>query len=236
MLTETLTFITAWYNLPFSILLFICFILTALQLFGLGGEQDSDADMDADADLDGDTDFDHDLDHDVDHDLDHDSDFHLDKGEALSALSLFAFIGLGKAPLFVVLIIFFGAMGILGWIGNSLVESLFTSYPGLALAPVGFISLLGSGLISSRVTRFIGRMLPPVSTTATHADALVGRRGTVLSPNVDGKYGLVRLRDQGGTSINIFAIVDNEDPIDRDSEVVLVDYDPVNKRYTVTRR
>lgn len=254
MLTETLTFITAWYNLPFSILLFICFILTALQLFGLGGEQDSDADMDADADLDadmdadadldadanadldGDADFDHDLDHDVDHDLDHDGDFHVDKGDALSALSLFAFIGVGKAPLFVVLIIFFGAMGILGWIGNSLVESLFTSYPGLALAPVGFISLLGSGLISSRVTRFIGRMLPPVSTTATHADALVGRRGTVLSPNVDGKYGLVRLRDQGGTSINIFAIVDNEDPIDRDSEVVLVDYDPVNKRYTVTRR
>ncbi len=256
MLTETLTFITAWYNLPFSILLFICFILTALQLFGLGGEQDSDADMDADADfdadadadmdadldadadadMDGDADFDHDLDHDLDHDVDHDADLHLDKGESLSALSLFAFIGMGKAPLFVVLIIFFGTMGILGWAGNSLVESLFEGYPGLALAPVGLVSLLGGGLISSRVTRFIGRMLPPVSTTATHADALVGRRGMVLSPTVDGKYGLVRLRDQGGTSINIFAIVDNEDPIDRDSEVVLVDYDPVNKRYTVTRR
>ena len=127
-------------------------------------------------------------------------------------------------------------MGILGWVLNNLVETVFTSYPALALAPVGLLSLLGSGLISSRVTRFIGQMLPPVSTTATRAEALVGRRGTVLSPSIDKTYGLVRLRDQGGTSINVFAIVADEDAIDRDSEVLLVDYDPTNKRYTVTRR
>ena len=256
MLSETWTFITAWYNLPFSILLFLCLLFTALQLFGLGGEQDSDADLDtdfdADADLDADfdaaadldTDFDADADLDADADadldgdtdLDQDGDFHLDRGDGLSALSLFAFIGVGKAPLFVVLIVLFGSMGILGWVLNNLVETVFNSYPALALAPVGLLSLLGSGLVSSRVTRFIGQMLPPVSTTATRAEALVGRRGTVLSPSIDKTYGLVRLRDQGGTSINVFAIVADEDAIDRDSEVLLVDYDPTNKRYTVTRR
>lgn len=256
MLSETWIFITAWYNLPFSILLFLCVLLTGLQLFGLGGEQDSDADLDtdldadadmdadfdADADLDADMDADADLDTDADADmdgdtdLDHDGDLHLPHGDGLSALSIFAFIGVGKAPLFVVLIVLFGAMGILGWVFNNLVETLFNSYPVLAIVPVGLFSFLGSGLISSRITRFIGRMLPPVSTTATRAEALVGRRGTVLSPSIDKTYGLVRLRDQGGTSINVFAIVDDEEAIDRDSEVLLVDYDPINKRYTVTRR
>jgi membrane protein implicated in regulation of membrane protease activity len=173
---------------------------------------------------------------DGDADLDHDAGFHLDKGDGLSALSIFAFIGVGKAPLFVVLIILFGTMGILGWIFNSLIESIVMPYPSLALLPVGVVALLGSSVISSRVTRFIGKVLPPISTTATRADALVGRQGVVLSPQVDGKYGLVRLRDKGGTSINVFAVVDSEEPIDRDNEVILVDYDSAHKIYTVTRR
>ncbi len=109
-------------------------------------------------------------------------------------------------------------------------------YPSLALLPVGVVALLGSSVISSRVTRFIGKVLPPISTTATRADALVGRQGVVLSPQVDGKYGLVRLRDKGGTSINVFAVVDSEEPIDRDNEVILVGYDSAHKIYTVTRR
>lgn len=147
---------------------------------------------------------------------------------------MLAFIGLGKAPLLVVLLIFFGAIGILGWVLNSLVNSTFGDYPGAAFAVILPLSVIVGGLISSRTSRFIGRALPPISTTATRAQALVGRRGTVVSPFVDEKYGLVRLRDSGGTLLNVFAINQASAPIKRGTEVVLVEYDAKLKRYTVT--
>lgn len=247
MLTETLTFITAWYNLPFSILLFICLILTALQLVGLGGEHDADTDMDADADADLDTDMDADADADADFDADADADAHLDSDTdadhdtdlddhgGLSALGVLAFLGVGKAPLFVVLIILFGTMGIVGWVLNSLIQGLITPYPTLAIAPVLLASFFGGSLISSRLARLIGRALPPVVTTATSMKDLVGRPGVVLSRQLDGKYGMVQVKDKAGLSLNVFAIVQDEDPIPQDSSIVLVAYDEQEKRYTATR-
>jgi hypothetical protein len=35
--------------------------------------------------------------------------------------------------------------------------------------------------------------------------------------------------------INVFAIVQSEEPIPQDSEIVLVSFDPEEKRYTATR-
>jgi len=141
----------------------------------------------------------------------------------------------GKAPLFVVLLMFFGSVGILGWILNSAVRSIFGEYPGPVFAAVLPITIVAGGFASSRMARFIGRALPPISTTATRANALVGRRGTVISPFVDEKYGLVHLRDQSGTLINVFAVIRTEqESIKRGSDVVLVSYDPASKVYTIT--
>jgi hypothetical protein len=247
MLNETWLFISAWYNLPFTFMLGLCLLLTMMQLVGLGGEHDGDADadadidadvdadLDADVDADFDADADADLDHDFDHDLDHDVDHDLDHDAGLSALSLLAYLGVGKAPLMVILVILFGTVGVLGWLMNSVIEEALGGYPGIAFAAVLPIAFIAGGFASSRTARLIGRALPPVSTTATPAKALVGRAGVVISPSVNAKYGMVRLRDSGGTMINVFAITDGEDPINRSSEVVVVDYDPQQKRYTVSR-
>jgi membrane protein implicated in regulation of membrane protease activity len=236
MLNNVWSFISAWYNLPFTALLALCIVLAGLQLIGLGGEADHDADADAGADLDHDVDLDHDadldhsVDHDIDHDVDHDADHDADGGGALAVL---AYIGMGKAPLAVVLLILFSSVGILGWVLNSVVSGLLGAYPGIAFAGVLPVSLIGGGMLSSRVSRLIGRALPPVSTTAMRAQALVGRRGTVISPYVDAKYGLVHLRDQGGTLISVFAINPSDLVIKRGNEVVLVSYDAVKRHYTV---
>lgn len=235
MLNNAWSFISAWYNLPFTALLGLCVVLAVLQLVGLGGEADNEADAEADvsadADADGDLDHDADLDHSVDHDLDHDADH--DASDAPGALSVLAFIGMGKAPVAVVLLILFGSIGILGWVLNSTVRSLLGAYPGVAFAGVLPVSVAAGSLISSRISRLIGRALPPVSTTAMRAQALVGRRGTVISPYVDAKYGLVHLRDQGGTLISVFAINPSEEIIKRGNEVVLVSYDSARRHYTV---
>lgn len=250
MLQDTLSFISVWYNLPFTAMLCLCVLLSALQLFGLGDDGDADADADVDLDTDFDLHADVDLhadldlhadvdlhldgDLDMDGDLDIDTDAHIDGDlDDLGALSILAFLGIGKAPLLVVLLILLGSTGILGWVLNGLVQTSFNSYPGWAFAFVLPLALIGSSFISSRTSRFIGRALPPISTTATSVTGLVGRRGTVISPHINQKYGLVRVRDRGGTLINVFAITQDDQDIPGQTEVALVEYDPDQKRYTV---
>jgi membrane protein implicated in regulation of membrane protease activity len=254
MLSNLTSFLFAWYNLPFTVMLIACIVLASFQLMGLGGDHDSegeagvdhdadfghdadlshDADLDHDADLEHDADVDHDIDHDVDHDVDHEVSHDAGSDGGTSALNVLAFIGLGKAPLLVVLLILLGSIGLLGWMLNSVLTNTFGTYPSLAFAAVLPITVLAGTLISSRTARFIGRAIPPISTTATRMQALVGRRGTVISPFVDTKYGMVHLRDEGGTLLNIFAVIKDGEPIKRGSEVALVAYDPVKKVYAVT--
>lgn len=134
---------------------------------------DHGADLDHAADLDHDADLDHGIDHDLDHDLDHAVDHDVnhavdhDAGGAPTALNVLAFLGVGKAPLLVVLLMFFGSVGILGWILNSAVHGIFGEYPGPLFAAVLPITIVAGGFVSSRTARFIGRALPPISTTAT---------------------------------------------------------------------
>ncbi len=267
-----LLFIFTWYNLPFTFLLGVCLVLSALQLIGLGGDHeggaDAHADLDHDLDIEHGVDLDHgvdlshdldhdlshdldqDLDHDIDHDLSHDlgheaehgADHEAGQGAAaqteggFSFLSVLAFLGMGKAPLMVVLLVFFGSMSILGWLLNGLVVSLFGgSYPGLAFVGVMLVVLVLGVVVTSRVALFIARTLPPLVTTASRAEALVGRTGTVISPEVSESYGQVHLRDPGGTLITVFAVIRAEAPIPRGEEVVTVSYETEQKRYLVTR-
>lgn len=239
------TFLTAWYNLPFSLMLGLGVVLASLQLFGLSHDGDTDADTDADvhADIDSDVDADlaihHDLDHDLDHDIDHDLEQDVDHDmshDSPSGFSWLAFIGIGKAPLMVVVLIVLMTTGLLGWFLNGLAIGFLGFFPGLLLLGTFLVSLLVGSLITSRVTRFIGRVLPPISTTATRAQALVGRPGTVISPFVDARYGMVHLRDDGGTLISLFAITEDEQPVPRGESVILLSYDATQRRYLVTRR
>lgn len=249
------TFLVAWYNLPFTLMLVLGLVLAGLQLVGLShdGDTDADADADLDADIDADLDADadadvdvdtdiaihHDLDHSVDHDIDHDMDHDVDHDmsrDSFSGVSWLAFIGIGKAPLMVVILIVLMTTGLLGWFLNGLAVGILGFFPGLLLLATLLASLVAGSLVTSRVTRFIGRALPPVSTTATRAQALVGRPGTVISPFVDDRYGMVHLRDDGGTLISLFAITEDEQAIARGESVILLSYDATQRRYLVTRR
>lgn len=260
------SFFIAWYNLPFTTLMLLGLFLVALQLIGLGGDDDSghaDGDVDAHADLDHDVDLSHDLGHDLDHDLshdldhsvdhdvshdvdhgaDHDVDQHVDHGSDhdtgaghSEGFSLLAFIGVGKTPLMVVLLILFASIGLLGWLLNGTVQGLIGSFPGLLVLVTLPVSIVAGTIFTSRVTRFIGQTLPPISTTASRAQAMVGSTGMVISPFVDEKYGMVHLRDQGGTLISVFAVSEESQPIPRGEQVLLVSYDAALRRYRVTRK
>lgn len=252
MLTTFLAFILAWYNLPFTILLGLCVILAVLQLVGLGGDHegdhtidhdaDVDADMDADADVDADMDADADadaagdLDHAVEHDLEHGGG---DMGHAApggaSLMNVLAFVGVGKAPLLVVLLILFSSIGLIGWVLNGLAQGLVGAWMGWAFIVV-WPAALGFGILTSaRAALFIGRMLPPLNTTARPAQAYVGRVGTVISPMVDEKYGQVHLRNTDQSLMSVFAVAAPGETYKRGDKVALVAYDAQRKIYTVTR-
>jgi len=222
-------FLSAWYNLPYTSLISMAMLLAIVQLMGLGGEPTEGADLAADADGDADLDADPQLDHELDHEL--------DQGElGQSALGLLAFLGMGKAPLFVVLPILFGLIGLLGWLFNGAAQSVLGSVAGWAFG-LGLMVAVGVGSVASaRLARLIGRALPPISTTASRAEALVGRAGTVISPFVDERYGLVHLRNAGGTLMSVFAITGQlagAAPIRRGQPVVLVAYQAEQRRYVV---
>jgi hypothetical protein len=258
------SFLTAWYNLPFTLMLALGAFLAMLQFVGLNHDGDSDADVDADvhldvhadvhADVDADADLsvdhsidhdldhdlghdvDHDVDHDMDHDADHDVDHDVSHGGMPSGFSILAFIGVGKAPLLVVMLIFLMTIGFLGWVFNGIAQGVLGFFPGLMLLGTGIGSVFAGAVITSRITGLIGRALPPISTTATRAQALVGKPGKVTSPFVDNRYGLVHLRDDGGTLISVFVITEDKEPIARGEEVILLSYDTAQRRYLVTRR
>ena len=253
------TYLFAWYNLPFTLMLMLGVVLAGLQLLGLSHDGDADADVDADVDVgadidadvdadvdvdaDADIDVDHDLDTDIDHDIDHDLGHDMEHGadhdmsrDSLSGFSWLAFIGIGKAPLMVVILIVLMTTGLLGWILNGIAVGILGFFPGLLLLGTFFVSLVAGSLVTSRVARLIGRALPPVSTTATRAQGLVGKPGTVISPFVDARYGMVHLRDDGGTLISVFAITEDEQPIPRGESVILLSYDAAKRLYLVTRR
>ncbi len=248
MLSTILTFMLAWYNLPFTFLLAVCLLMAALQWIGLGGDHDPDSEAEGDLDHDLDGDFDHELDHDLDGDLDHDLEGHLDHdldlgetgdvhsaGETAAELgfSILAYLGVGRAPLLVTLLLLFGSVGLTGWIFNGFAVRVLGTYPVPIMAAALAVSLGLGSLVSSRIARAIGRTLPPVSTTVTSAHAMVGRRGTVISPFVDQRYGMVHLRDAAGTLISVFAVTQAEQPIRRGEEVILINYDPEKHLYTV---
>jgi membrane protein implicated in regulation of membrane protease activity len=140
---------------------------------------------------------------------------------------------LGKAPLFVVLPILFGTVGLLAWLFNAAAQSVLGGLAGWTFWLGAALALVAGSLASARLARYIGRACPPVSTTATRAAALVGRRGTVISPFVADHDGLVHLRNAGGTLMSVFAVTDEATPIRRGKSVVLVAYQAEPRRYVM---
>jgi membrane protein implicated in regulation of membrane protease activity len=167
-----------------------------------------------------------------------------DAGGVPAWAELLRFLGVGQAPLTMVLLVLMGGFGILGWVMNALILSVSPSYLKFSWLPawlawlpfiaVLIVDLMLGAWFTSRVAVFIGRAVPAFSSTATSVKRLVSRRGHVVSPQVDEKYGQVKVRDPGGTLITVFAVVDpGKPPIPRDTDVILVEYDDAKKVFIV---
>lgn len=192
------------FSLPFA--LFALSLVTGILLMvvtAIGGVGDG---HDADAD--------HDVDHGADADQDHDAGF----GRALSAL------GVGRAPLTLVLVAFFSLFGAVG-LGLGLVLSEW-----LALVA----SLAAATFLTGRLARLFSRLLPRTESYGASSEDLCGCIGTAVY-GVTGSEGMVQVRDQRGAIQKVSARTSGGERIPTGADVVVVSYDEGGDRFLVTR-
>lgn len=201
------SFLWTWYNLPFVASLGGCLLLGLIQLIGgLGdGDADGDADLDGDAELDA------------------------DGGVFDGALEA---IGVGRAPLTIVLMALLGSFGLLGLLGNTVVTNLLGRYPDAALPAVLLLSLVLGLLMTGRISRLFARIAPDTS-AAISFEQLIGRVGVVVSPSISPTYGRVQVRDSFGSLHTVFAVIDGGAPLPERSEVALLAYDSPRRCFVV---
>ncbi len=187
-----------WIFLGVGVFLFLLVIVS-------GGGEDQDIDMDVDADVDIDADIDGDVDVDIDADADSDVDTNLNS----SLFSALSWLGIGKAPLLILLAIDFSAWGVIGWFLNVIIGEISGKIPsgflGFAIFFISLIISLGLGkLLSYPLGKIFAQHTEDIS-----GDRLVGCIGTVISKElpylIAGKIAQVDVVDNAGNLVSIEA-------------------------------
>lgn len=198
--------ILEWQNLVFVLALLLAGVLVLGAALGLVGA-DAEAELDVDADADADVDGDHDL--------------------PAAALAL---LGVGRAPLsllLITLLVAFGATGIClnlllePWLGSPLARGV------LAVLGAGSASMLAGGAMS----RLFARFVPGLESYATEAHDVIGVTG-VAEMRITGRFGVARVSDRTGTPLQLRCRA-HATEIPKGSEIVVVDFDDERRIYTV---
>ena len=248
----TAEWIFGWWNL-----VFLAPFLLALIYLGVYaasgvtfGDADADAGVDADADVDADMDHDlggdvgHDIDADADHDFGADADADADAdtdhdaggdqdGDAGGHSSVFAaltWLGVGRVPLSIVLMVLLLSWGAIGFATNVLARDLFAD-PGRLIMLSLPAALAGSMLVTGGISKAIVKLIPLNETFAHRRHELLGSVGEAVFM-IDQAGGVVMVRDEEGNLSQVAARVqEGEGPIAKGNKVRLVAYDGPRKLF-----
>ncbi len=182
-----------WLFFGMGVLLFL-FVITA-------GGQDEDLDIDTDLDID----LDADLEVDVDVDSSVDGDF--------GAMEILGWLGIGKAPLILLLATDLSLWGVLGWMLNVEVGSRLGRVPGTWSGGVVLVSSMLIALFSgSLIARPLGKVFAAFGEDAS-SDRVLGCIGTVSSALIpvenQGRIGQVDVTDATHNLVTISAVSPN---------------------------
>jgi Protein of unknown function (DUF1449) len=220
-------------NLPYWILLGIGVLLFLFVIVSGGGNEDVDIDADVDVDADA--------------DLDADADGEFSFGQVLG------WAGIGKAPLILLLATDFSLWGLLGWILNVWLGSIFNGIvSGFLASIVLFGSLILSLFSGGLIARPIGKIFAEFGEDAT-SDRLIGCTGIVSSKFIptenENRIGQVDVIDPSRNLMTVNAIVpqwativprrgDKVIVIERKSDIysIIVKESPDQERWMETSR
>lgn len=144
-------------NLPYWIFLGIGLLCAAIVILAGGGEDDLDIDSDLDIDMDTD----------------------IDVGGDFSPLEVLGWLGIGKAPLILLLAIDFSFWGVLGWMLNVALGNPSGLFATAVLVGSMAVSLWAGSLIS----RPLGKIFASFGED-TSPDRLIGCIGTVSTSTI----------------------------------------------------
>lgn len=186
---------------------------------------------DVDVDVDFDVDVDAELDAEADADADGDGDA---ESEGNASASVLTFLGVGKAPLGVLMMAACFLFGFSGLAVDLTLEHLLGSsvtWLAVSAAIAGLFTLGTTGAVG----RALGRMVPSKETYASTKTDLLGRAGTAALAT-DARFGLATVTDAGGAQIKVRCrTLDDDDAIARGEALVIADYDEDDDTFLVAR-
>lgn len=206
-------------NLPYWILFGVGLLLFMVVILSGAGEEGVEAD--ASLDLDADVDLEAEMGSGLDGTM---------EAEAGVGGQLMGWLGIGRAPLLLLLALDFSLWGILGWMGTvGLGQMGIASAQGIWAGGIFVGSLILSVLGGGVVARPMGQVLSGFG-EETGAERLIGRVGSVSSARVpkDGSIGQVDVYDSADNLITISATLPewaSEIP-QRGQEVLVIDHQP----------
>ena len=202
-----MTDLLRWQWVVFLIPLALAVLLALASAVGVGGEH-GDHDHDGDVDADQDT-------------AEHENE----TGEHLSPLTL---IGVGQAPLSVILICLLVYWAAIGSLGNL----------AFGVGNIGFsvgLALVGTLVATGGTARLIKRYLPTSESFSVGRSELIGKEGTAIYPVTEAS-GTVRLYDTLGTLRQLDSrVVKGGATIPENTKVIIMDYDRERQVFTVQR-
>ena len=219
-------------NLPFWILLGIGIALFLMVILMGGGDDDADIEVGGDMDMDVDLDLDLDinieadapslsLDADIDTDVAADADADADTEGNSQVLQVLSWLGVGKAPLVLLLAIDFSLWGLSGWMLNAATRGRLMGV--IFLVSLG-LSLFAGGMIS----RPIGKVFASFGED-TSSERLIGCLGRVSSATLpvaeQGRIGQVDVFDPARNLVTVSAVLPKwaETIPQRGEEVLVID-------------
>lgn len=132
-----------------------------------------------------------------------------------------AWLGLGRVPLLIVLVVFLALFGMAGLLIQQLAAALTGSTLPAVLASGG--AVLAALPLTGICARGLARILPRDETTVVPLEALIGRVGTVtLGQATQGSPARLRIEDRHGQAHYVMVEPDNAGQIFREGDTVLL--------------
>ncbi len=204
-----------WYNLVFILPILLVVLYLILQVFGLALDIDGDADVDVG-----------DVDVDVDADLNGISTFD----------NVLGFMNVGKVPLAIIIATFLMFWGVSGFICNGIIRDILGSFPSpFIMASCGVALMIG--IIATKfLSGVIARAFPMIETYSSDNQSLLGQVARVVSGEITSNFGRAKVEDQFGNVLTVYCkIPEGKEVPKRGDEIVLVDYDPLDKKFEVIK-
>lgn len=147
-------------------------------------------------------------------------------------MAVLLWLGVGRVPLGLALMVLLLSWGFIGFITNNLARPMMPAdwMVGLVSVPA---ALLGSGWITRTIARLIARYMPLMETSAKRHDALLGHVGEAIYA-IDRNFGMVSVRDKTAGTMQVpCRLGADHESVAKGEAVLVVGYDAKDGMYTV---